>query len=133
MSTISAVTRKVTRRVTWSGAGLWVVQIALATQFAGAGMMKLSGDQALVEMFADIGAGQWLRYAVGLLEVAGALGLLVSRLCGLAAAGLVALMTGAIVTNVFVLHESPLLPAVYLLVAAVIGWFRRPQIVRRGR
>jgi putative oxidoreductase len=32
------------------------------------------GDPAMVEMFATIGIGQWFRYVVGALEIAGAVG-----------------------------------------------------------
>ena len=81
-------------------AGLWIVQGVLAFQFAGAGVMKLMGAAEMVTLFADIGAGQGLRYVVGALEVAGAVGLLVPRLAGLAALGLVGLMLGATFTNV---------------------------------
>ncbi|MEV5965539.1 DoxX family protein [Kribbella sp. NPDC051952] len=107
---------------------LWVVQVVLASQFVMAGLMKLSGNPGMVEMFGNVGAGQWLRYLVGALEVAGALGLLIPRLCGPAALGLVALMAGAIVTNVFVLGESPAIPLAYLLVAGVIAWLRRSAL-----
>ena len=48
---------------------LWILQIILALQFVMAGLAKLFGDQAMVEMFATIGIGQWFRYAVGALEV----------------------------------------------------------------
>jgi putative oxidoreductase len=41
----------------------------------------------MVEMFANIGIGQWFRYVVGALEVAGAAGVLVPRVSGLAALG----------------------------------------------
>jgi uncharacterized membrane protein YphA (DoxX/SURF4 family) len=41
--------------------GLWVLQAVLAFQFAGGGLLKLSGAPVMVELFADIGAGQWLR------------------------------------------------------------------------
>jgi putative oxidoreductase len=117
------------RRAVRPGTGvLWVVQVVLASQFVMAGLMKLSGNPVMVEMFGDIGAGQWLRYLVGALEVAGALGLLVPRLCGPAALGLVALMAGAIVTNLFVLGESPAMPLGYLVVAGVIAWFRRSAL-----
>jgi uncharacterized membrane protein YphA (DoxX/SURF4 family) len=75
----------------------------------------------LVDMFADIGAGQWLRYLVGALEVAGAAGLLVPRLSGLAALGLAGLMVGATITNLFILGESPWLPVGLLLVSALIA------------
>jgi uncharacterized membrane protein YphA (DoxX/SURF4 family) len=104
---------------------LWVLQGVLALQFAAGGLAKLAGAPELVELFASIGAGQWLRYVVGALEVAGAVGLLVPRLWRLAALGLAALMVGATVTNLFVIHERPWLPVGLLLVAAVIAWGRR--------
>jgi uncharacterized membrane protein YphA (DoxX/SURF4 family) len=97
----------------------------LAFQFAGAGFLKLTGAPEMVELFADIGAGQWLRYAVGVLEVAGTVGLLVPPLSGLAALGLAALMGGAAVTNQFVIGESPWLPIILLLASALIAWGRR--------
>jgi uncharacterized membrane protein YphA (DoxX/SURF4 family) len=104
---------------------LWVLQALLALQFAAGGLAKLAGAPELVELFASIGAGQWLRYVVGALEVAGAVGLMVPRLWRLAALGLAALMVGATVTNLFVIHERPWLPVGLLLVAAVIAWGRR--------
>ena len=106
---------------------LWVLQAVLAFQFAGGGLLKLTGSPEMVDLFATIGAGQWLRYVVGALEVAGAVGLLVPRLSGLAALGLAALMLGATVTNLFIIGESPWLPLGLLLVAAVIAWGRRSQ------
>ena len=109
---------------------LWALQIVLAVQFAGAGLLKLSGDPAQVEMFTAIGAGQWLRVVVGVLEVVGAVGVLVTLLAGLAAAGLAALMVGATVTNVVVLGVSPVMPAVPLVIAAFVAWVRRRQLPR---
>ena len=85
------------------GVALWVLQVLLAIQFTFAGVLKVVGDPAMVEMFATIGVGQWFRYGVGSLEIAGAVGVLIPRLSGLAALGLVCLMVGATVTNVFVL------------------------------
>jgi uncharacterized membrane protein len=113
------------KRVT--GIALWVLQAALAFQFAGGGFLKLTGTPEMVDLFADVGAGQWLRYAVGALEIAGAAGLLVPALSGLAAAGLAALMVGAAVTNQFVLGESPWLPIALLLAGALIAWGRRSR------
>ena len=81
----------------------------------------------MVEMFATIGIGQWFRYVVGALEIAGAVGVLVSRLSGLAALGLLCLMAGAILTNVLVLGTSPLLPIVLMLVSALVAWGRWPR------
>jgi len=106
---------------------LWALQTLLALMFAMAGLAKVGGDPTMVEMFATIGMGQWFRYVVGALEIAGAVGLLIPRLSGLAALGLVCLMVGATATNVLVLGASPLLPIGLLLVSAVVAWGRRAR------
>ncbi len=106
---------------------LWTLQALLAIMFAMAGLAKVGGDAAMVEMFATIGIGQWFRYVVGALEIAGAVGVLVSRLSGLAALGLLCLMAGAILANVLVLGTSPQLPIVLMLVSALIAWGRWPR------
>jgi putative oxidoreductase len=79
-----------------------VLQALLALQFVYGGVLKVIGDPATVEMFATIGIGQWFRYLVGTLELAGGVGVLIPRLSGLAALGLVCLMVGATMTNVSV-------------------------------
>ena len=107
---------------------LWVLQVVLAISFLFAGGLKLAGGQDMVDLFDSIGVGQWLRYVVGALEVAGAVGLLVAPLAGLAALGLVALMVGATITNLFVVDDSPVVPVVYLVIAAVIAWGRWPSV-----
>src|SRR5215211_7221893 len=81
----------------------------------------------LVEMFATIGLGQWFRYVVGALEIAGAVGVLIPRFSGLAALGLVCLMAGATLTNVLVFGASPLLPLVLLAVGVLVAWGRWPR------
>ncbi len=119
----------VSRRVNSAGVVvLWVVQLLLAVPFVSAGVMKLTGSDAMVDMFAEIGIGQWFRYTVGILELVGAIGLPVPRLCGLAALGLVGVMAGAIVTNMLVLEESPVSPLVLLVLAGAVAWFRRSTI-----
>ncbi len=107
---------------------LWVLQVGLASQFAGAGFMKLSGDPSMVDMFDSIGAGQWLRILVGVLEIAGVVGLLIPALCGLAGLGLACLMVGATLTNVFVLHVDTTMTILFLLVACVIAWGRWSRV-----
>jgi putative oxidoreductase len=106
---------------------LWALQALLALTFAMAGFAKVFGDAAMVEMFAAIGIGQWFRYAVGALELAGAVGVLIPRLSGLAALGLTGLMAGATLTNVLVLGTSPLLPIVLLVVSGLVAWGRWPR------
>ncbi|MEP6695808.1 MAG: DoxX family protein [Pseudonocardiales bacterium] len=118
------------RRTVRQDRTLWAVQIFLAVFFLVAAVgPKLLGQQYAVDMFDQIGAGQWLRYAIGSLELAGAVGLLVPRLVRPAALGFVALMAGAVITQVSVL-EAPVMaltPAVLLALAACVAWARRPQ------
>jgi uncharacterized membrane protein len=61
-------------------------------------------------------------------QVAGAIGLLIPRLAGLAALGLAALMVGAFLTQVFIL-ESVLwvTPASLGVVFVLVAWGRWPQ------
>lgn len=106
---------------------LWVLQIVLAIQFILSGFLKLGGSPAMVSMFTEIGAGQWLRYLVGVIEVAGAIGLLIPRLSGLAALALLCLLIGATVTNLFILGTSPWIPLIFLLLCALIAWGRWSQ------
>lgn len=112
------------RRRARSGAS-WTAQVLLAAQFAAGGLLKLTGDPQMTAMFAEIGAGQWLRVLVGVLEVAAAVGLLVPRLARPAAAGLVVLMLGAAATNVLALGTSPVLPLVFGLLATAVVVLRR--------
>ena len=103
---------------------LWVLQAVPALLFAAAALPKLGGGQAAVAMFATIGAGDWLRYAVGAAELAGAIGLLVPRLAGLAALGLVVDMIGATVVQATVFHTNQWFPASFLVLSALVAWGR---------
>jgi putative oxidoreductase len=89
---------------------------------------KLLGEQLAVEMFAQMGPGQWFRSLVGTLELAGAIGLLIPRLAGLAALGLAGLMVGATLTQLFVLDAPAMAitPLVLIVVFGLIAWARRP-------
>ena len=103
---------------------VWVLQFLLVLQFVMAGVLKLSGSPDMADMFKTIGAGEWLRYLVGSLELAGAAGLLIPRLRGVAALGLGALLVGAAVTNQLVLHTSPGFPLGLFAISALIAWAR---------
>jgi uncharacterized membrane protein YphA (DoxX/SURF4 family) len=108
---------------------LWAAQIVLAVFFAFAAVPKLAGAHTAVTMFGQIGAGPWLRYLVGTAELAGAAGLLIPRLAGLAAAGLAADMAGASIINAAVLHSSAVAMTVPLCAAfTLIAASRRAQI-----
>jgi uncharacterized membrane protein YphA (DoxX/SURF4 family) len=107
---------------------LWIVQIALAGMFLMAGASKLFGAAPMVELFNAIGIGQWFRYVTGLIEVGAAIALLVPRAAVFGALVLVPTMIGAIVTQLFIVHASPVAPAVLLVGAVAILWIRRREL-----
>ena len=104
---------------------LWAAQVLLAAVFALAALPKLAGAHSAVAMFGQIGAGQWLRYLVGTAELAGAVGLLIPRLAGLAAAGLAADMAGASIINIAVLHSAAV--ALTIALGAVLTLLARAR------
>lgn len=106
---------------------LWLLQIGLELLFLMAGFSKLSGDPQMVGMFDKIGVGQWFRYLTGALEVLGAILLLIPRTSGVGGLLLVGVMMGAILTHLFIVGGSPLVPVVLLVVASAIAWSRRAR------
>ena len=108
---------------------LWVVQIALAAMFLAAGGSKLLGAPAMVALFNTIGMGQWFRYVTGLIEVGSALALLVPSIATFGALALVPTMIGAVVTELFIVGDSAVPPAVLLLGAVGVVWARRHQLL----
>lgn len=104
---------------------LWLLQILLALGFLGAAIAKFTGNPASLESFDALGTGIWFAIVIGVLEVAGAVALLVPRTAGLAALCFVVLMIGAVLVQVLAVGHGAAMPGVYLVLAAVIAWGRR--------
>lgn len=116
---------------------LTVLQVLLAAVYVFSGLGKVSLEATVVAGFAMMGIGPAGTVALGVIELAAAVGLLIPRLAGLAATGCVVLMTGAVlVTAVTMGGAMILLPAVVLVFAAVVAWARRHEtaaLVRHPR
>jgi len=108
--------------------GIWVVQIALAGMFLLAGGSKLLGAPPMAALFNTIGIGQWFRYVTGIIEVGAAVALLIPGVAVFGAVALVLTMIGAILTELFVVGDSAVPPAVLLVGAAVVIWARRSEL-----
>ena len=106
---------------------LWVLQIAAAAMFLMAGFSKLSGNEQMVGVFETIGFGQWFRYLTGALEVTGAALLLIPRTSGVGALLLVGVMAGAVLTHLFIIGGSALLPLVLFVIMSIVAWGRRER------
>jgi putative oxidoreductase len=107
---------------------LWTLTIAAAAMFLLAGALKLAGVAMEVQLFAALGLGQWFRYFTGLLEVGGAIGLFVPAAAPFAALTLATVMVGAIITHLFVIGGSPLIPIALLAASIAIAYLRRDPI-----
>ncbi len=103
----------------------WVLCVLLAFVFLMVGGMKLLSRPIMVHEFDQVGLGQWFRYFTGTLEVTGAVCLLIPKFSRWGALLLVVVMVGAITAHLTVLHSSPVLPIVLLVLAALTAWLRR--------
>lgn len=114
---------------------IWVLQIGLAGYYVIYSAIPLyEGGAYIRETFERIGIGQWFRHFTATVEVAGAIGLLIPPLCGLAALGLVGVMIGAITTELSVrTPDGAVLPAILLVLCAVVAYYRWPQTVELVR
>lgn len=108
---------------------LWVLQAVTAVAVLGAGASTVAGAAQPVEIFEAIGFGDWFRYLVGLLQLGGAVGLLLPRLCGLAGLALVGMWLVAIGTHLFAIGGNAGAAVVFLVLTAVIAWGRRDRTV----
>lgn len=103
---------------------LWVLQALTAILILGAGLTTIAGSEQVVATFDMMGTGQWFRYLTGILQVAGALGLLIPRLVGIAALALAGLWLVAIAVHLFVIGGSPVAAVALFILSAGIVWGR---------
>jgi putative oxidoreductase len=109
--------------------GAWALQGIVAAAFLAAGSAKLAGVPFMVDLFAQIGFGQWFRVVTGVVEVTGAIALLVPGLASIGALWLGGAMVGAVAAHLFVLHTSPA-PAIVLgLLNSLVVYLRRDELV----
>lgn len=105
---------------------LWCLQVLAAGVYVLAAIPKVTADPQAVAGFTALGLGTVGMYIIGILELVGAIGLLVPRLAGLAGLAFVALMIGAVLSTLLVFGASMVaMPAAVLVLVAVIAWGRR--------
>jgi uncharacterized membrane protein YphA (DoxX/SURF4 family) len=104
-----------------------IAELALGMLFVAAGLVKLSGMAFMVELFASLGFGQWLRYVTALVELTGGLLLITGHMEYLAAMALAVIMVGATAASVIVFDRSPIPPALTLIALVVLAWKRHPS------
>ena len=90
------------------------------------GIAKLSGVPQMVQVFEAIGFGQWFRYVTGVVEVGGAVLLLVPTTGFLGGLLLTVTMGFAVATHVVLIGGSPAPAIVLALLSAFVTWRLRP-------
>jgi len=106
-----------------------VLRVSLALAFALFGYEKVWGTD-WVPIFRAIGLGDWFRYTTGVLQLLGALALLIPATARAGAALIGLTMLGAIGVHLFVLPTGiggAVIPGAFLGFAIAAGWRRRPD------
>jgi putative oxidoreductase len=111
--------------------GFWALKLLLAALFLFAGGAKLAGVPAMVDLFGQVGLGQWLRYLTGALEMGGAALLLWPPTVLYGALLLALVSVGALWAQIFVLHEDVIHAIVLAAILAAISWTHRTQLQAR--
>jgi putative oxidoreductase len=104
-----------------------IAELGLGLLFIAAGLVKLSGMAFMVELFASLGFGQWLRYVTALFELAGGVLLIAGRMEYLAALVLAMIMVGATVASIIVFDRSPVPPLLTFILLVVLAWKHHPS------
>ena len=105
----------------------WSLQVLLAVGFVIFAFPKLTGAEEAVANFERWGFAPWFRILTGVLELLGAIGLLIPGLAFFAAGGLGVLMLGAAWTHIS--HDEAsmvVMPLAFLVALAVVAFLRLP-------
>lgn len=92
----------------------------LALIFLASGAAKLASLEFETVAFQRWGYPLWFMYFIGAFEVAGGVGLVFKRLSAISAAGLAAMMIGAIATHIIHMEWGMLVAATVIFVLSVV-------------
>ncbi|MDR6224431.1 DoxX family protein [Desmospora profundinema] len=110
----------------WAYAG-WIGIVVIALLFIQAGVLKLIGEQTTVEGFEQMGYPAWFRIAIGVLEITGAIALIIRASSRYGAVLLASIMVGAILSVLLKGQAGEgILPALFLCFLIWIAVVRKP-------
>ena len=106
-----------------------IMSLVIALVFFASGSAKLAGLEFEISAFERWGYPLWFMYITGLLEVTGAITLLIQRVSALAALGLSAVMMGAVATHLIHSEWAMLVVASMILIGTLVrAWLGRVEI-----
>ncbi len=102
----------------------WILRLGVAAVFFSVGTSKFGAHSSWIKTFDQIGLGQWFRYVTGMLQVAGAVLVLIPRTFLLGIGILACTMAGAVTVWLVVFHapDNAIIPAVILIALAAIAF-----------
>lgn len=119
------------RARTTNGVLIWALSVLLTCVFLLAGIPKITGgDPIWLQAAAMRGFPAWIRTVVGVVEVVGALALLIPGVAIYAALGLAFLMIPAAITQQMSGEPGVLIPVVLLVLLLTVAWRRDPAATR---
>ncbi|MGH7627138.1 MAG: DoxX family protein, partial [Gemmatimonadaceae bacterium] len=112
---------------------VWVLSVLLALLFLSTGIPKLFGANTWVFQAASMnGFPAWIKITVGIVEVCGAIALLIPRVATLGAVSLAILMLPATATQIMSHESGAWLPVIVCIVLLVLIWQRNPAEFRQA-
>jgi putative oxidoreductase len=128
----SPQTQELPRELKFRNSGTdWALRFVIFIVFLYFGTAKFKGVAGTpwVALFDQIGFGQWFRYFTGVLEIAGGFLVLVSNAVEIGLAILIAVMFGALVISLLLLHSpsEAFFPFAFLC-AVVAFWLHRRRV-----
>jgi len=102
----------------------WILRVAVAGVFLSVGADKFYADSLWVKLFNQIGWGDWFRYLTGILQITGAVLVVVPRtfLIGIGLLGCTMLGASAIWIVKFGAPANAIIPAAILVALVAIGF-----------
>ena len=102
----------------------WILRLGVAAVFFSVGTSKFGAHSSWIKTFDQIGLGQWFRYVTGMLQVAGAVLVLIPRTFLLGIGILACTMAGAVTVWLVVFHapDNAIIPAIILIALAAIAF-----------
>lgn len=104
-----------------------ILAALLAIPMILAGFAKLAGTPELHQSFEMMGLPQWFGYFIGLAELVGGIGLLVSRFSALASLALIPIMLGAAYFHIAYSVPSAVPAIAFTLLAGIVAYLRREE------
>ncbi|HEU5238122.1 MAG TPA: DoxX family protein [Pyrinomonadaceae bacterium] len=101
----------------------WLPRVAVALLFFFVGKSKFGANSSWIKTFEQIGFGQWFRYVTGVIQMLGAIAVLIPRIFPWGIVILACTMLGAILAWIFLLGVpfNAIFPAALLIGLLIIG------------